>query len=88
MSYRKIKHWCIDNWENCTLIFIDDKAKILVGEAAAPEVATTHMRKVVTRKNVTLEASDHNYHMIYLTPSGPFIRSIKTCNRTVVSIKR
>ena len=70
------------------MIFIDDKAKILVGEAATPEAATSHMRKVVTTKNVTLEASDHNYHMIYLTPSDPFIRSIKTCNRTVVSIKQ
>ena len=76
MSYRNIKHWCVDNRENCTLIFMDDKAKIPVGEPGTPEPATSDMRKAVTTKNVTLEASDHNYHVTNLTPSVDLICDI------------
>ena len=76
MSYKNIKHWCVDNRENCTLIFMDDKAKILVGEPGTPELATSHMRKAVTTKNVTLAASDHNYHVTTLTPSVDLICDI------------
>ena len=50
MSYRNIRHWCIDNWENSTLAFMNDKAKIPVGEPGTLELATSHMRKAVTAK--------------------------------------
>ena len=48
---------------------MDDKAKIHVGDLGVLEAATSHMRKAVTTKNVTLESSDHNYHSVNLTPS-------------------
>ena len=37
------------------LIFVDNKAKIPVGEPGTPKPATSHMRKAVTTKNVTLK---------------------------------
>ena len=55
---------------------MDNKAKIPVGEPGTPEPATSHMRKAVTTKNVTLEASDHNYHVTNLTPSVDLICDI------------
>ena len=55
---------------------MDGKAKVLVGEPGTPEPATSHMRKAVTTKNVTLEASDHNYHVTNLTPSVDLICDI------------
>lgn len=52
---------------------MDDKAKVPVGEPGTPEAATTHNRRALTTQNVTLEASDHNYHLANLTPSVDFI---------------
>ena len=40
---------------------MDDKAKIPVSEPACPKVATSHMKKALTKKNVNLEPRDHNY---------------------------
>ena len=52
---------------------MDDKAKIPVGDLGVPEAATSHMRKAVTTKKVTLESSDHNNHSVNLTPSGTLL---------------
>ena len=67
--FRNLKSWCVVNKENITLICMDDKAKIPVGQPGTPEAATSHMQKAWTAKGVTLESSDHNYHAINLTPS-------------------
>ena len=48
---------------------MDDKAKIPIGEPGTPEAATSHSRKAITTKSVILEASDHNYHSVNVTPS-------------------
>ena len=48
---------------------MDDKAKIPVGDPGVLEASTSHMRKAVTTKKVTLESSDHNYHSVNLTHS-------------------
>ena len=48
---------------------MDDKAKIPVGETGTPEAATSHQRRVFSKCNIDLEASDHNYHSVNLTPS-------------------
>ena len=48
---------------------MDDKAKIPVGETGTPEAATSHQRRVLSKCNIDLEASDHNYHSVNLTPS-------------------
>ena len=40
---------------------MDDKAKIPVGETGTPEAATSHQRRVLSKCNIDLEASDHNY---------------------------
>ena len=58
------------------LIFMDHKAKNSVGEPRTPEAATSHMKKAVTTKDVTLEASDHNCHVTNLTPSVDVICNI------------
>ena len=49
---------------------MDDKAKVSVGEPGTPESASNHNRKALTKSNVELEASDHNYHVANLTPSA------------------
>ena len=48
---------------------MDDKPKIPAGDPGVFEAATSHMRKAVTTKKLTLESSDHNYHSVNLTPS-------------------
>ena len=48
---------------------MDDKPKIPAGDPGVSEAATSHMRKAVTTKKLTLESSDHNYHSVNLTPS-------------------
>ncbi len=48
---------------------MDDKAKIPIGEPGTPEAATSHGRKAISLNGVNLEASDHNYHSVSMTPS-------------------
>ena len=48
---------------------MDDRAKIPVGEPGTPEAATSHQRRALSSSNIDLEASDHNYHSVNLTPS-------------------
>jgi hypothetical protein len=55
---------------------MDDKAKIPIGEPGTPEPATHHNRRALTLGNVVLEASDHDYHSINLTPSVNLVCNI------------
>lgn len=55
---------------------MDDKAKIPVGEPGTPEAATNHNRRAFTKSNVELEASDHNYHSVNITPSVDLVCDI------------
>ena len=48
---------------------MDDKPKIPAGDPGVPEAATSHIRKAVTTKKLTLESSDHNNRSVNLTPS-------------------
>ena len=48
---------------------MDDKAKIPVGEPGAPEAATSHQCRALSRCKIDLEVSDHNYHSVNLTMS-------------------
>ena len=48
---------------------MDDKAKIAIGELRTPEAATSHNRRALTKSDIILEASDHNYHSVNITPS-------------------
>lgn len=68
-TFSNLKSWCVVNKTSTKLVFMDDKAKIPVGDPACPEAATSHMRKALTTKPTTLESSDHNYHCGNLTPS-------------------
>ena len=67
--HSNLKNWRIVNSEQTKLVFMDDKSKIPVGEPACPEAATSHMRRALTTKDVTLESTDHNYHCGNITPS-------------------
>ena len=42
-----------------------DKPKI----PGTPEAATSHQRLALSRSNIDLESSDHNYHSVNLTRS-------------------
>ena len=53
----------------CQLVFMDDKAKIPVGEPGTPEASTSHNRRALTLHGIEMEASDHNYHTVSMTPS-------------------
>ena len=66
---KNLKSLCLVNKENTTIICIDDKAKTPVGQPGTPKVATSHIQKAWTAKDVTLESSDHNYHAVNQTPS-------------------
>ena len=60
--FKNLESWCVVNKEKITLICMDDKAKIPVGQPGTPKAATSLMQKRWTAKGVTLESSDHNYH--------------------------
>ena len=55
---------------------MDDKAKIPVGEPACSEAATSDMKKVLTKNNVNMKSTDHNYHCVNITPSVNFLCNI------------
>ena len=76
MFFSNLRSWCVANRNLCRLIFMDDKAKIPVGNPGTPEAATCHNRKAWTRKEVVLESSDHNYHNSTITPSVDLICDI------------
>ena len=48
---------------------MDNKAKIPVGEPGTPKAATSHQCRALSRSNIDLDACDHNYHSVNLTPS-------------------
>lgn len=52
------------------------KAKIPIGEPGTPEASTSHNRRALTKSNITLESSDHNYHISNITPSVDFFVEI------------
>ncbi len=66
---RNIRSWCVENRENTVLVFMDEKGKIPIGKPGTPEAATSHNRKALTLRGVQLEASDHYYHSVSMTPS-------------------
>ena len=47
-----------------------NKAKIPVGEPGTPKAATSHQCWALSRSNIDLDTSDHNYHSVNLTPSA------------------
>ena len=49
---------------------MNDKAKIAIGELRTPEAATSHNRRALTKSDIILEASDHNYQCEYYTISN------------------
>ena len=57
-------------------MFMDDKAKIPIGEPSTPEAVTTHNRRALSTKKATQEASDHNYHVGNFTPSVNLVCAI------------
>lgn len=67
--HRNLRSWCVINKPFCHLVFMDDKSKVPVGEPGTPEAATSHNRRAFTNSNIKLEASDHNYHCVNITPS-------------------
>ena len=66
---RNLRSWCVQNKDHSQLIFMDDKAKIPIGEPGIPEATTSHNRRALTKSGIILEASDHNYHIVNITPS-------------------
>ena len=66
---RNLRSWCVKNKDHSQLIFMDDKAKILIGEPGTPEAATSHNRTALMKSGIILEASGHNYHSVNITPS-------------------
>ena len=57
-------------------MFMDDKAKIPIGEPSTPEAVTTHNRRALSTKKETQKASDHNYHVGNFTPSVNLVCAI------------
>ena len=52
--FKNLESWCVVNKEKITLICMDDKAKIPVGQPGTPKAATSLMQKRWTAKGVTL----------------------------------
>ena len=52
--FKNLESWCVVNKEKITLICMDDKAKIPVGQPGTPKAATSLMQKTWTPKGVTL----------------------------------
>ena len=45
-----------------------DKVKIPVREPGTPESATGHQCQALSRSNIDLKSSNHNYHSVNLAP--------------------
>ena len=57
---------------------MDHKAKIVIREPGCLESPTQHMKKALTTANITLEASDHNFHVASVTSSVNLICTISS----------
>lgn len=67
--FRYFKHRSVEQKSSSAVFFCDDKAKVPVGEPAAPVSTGVRGRMSIAPTSTTLGALDHDMHKASLTPS-------------------
>ena len=66
--YRYMKEYAIMVKEHCTMVSIDDKHRIKVGEPGYPVVVVERGRRVMVKAGATFEVGDHDYTKCSIIP--------------------
>ena len=67
--FRYMREYAIKMKEFCTLVCIDDKHKLKVGEPGCPVAAAERGKRVLVRAGTTFEVGDHDFTKFSITPS-------------------
>ena len=59
--YRYMREYALKLREYCTMVSIDDKHRLKVGEPGFPVAAAERGRRVMVRAGTTFEVGDHNF---------------------------
>ena len=72
-AWRYLREYAIKNRDMCTLVSMDDKHKIKVGEPGYPLAAAERGKQVIVAENEVMAVGDHDFSKSTLTPSVNFI---------------
>ena len=74
--FRYLREYAIKLKENCTLVCIDDKHRLKVGEPGFPVAAAERGRRVLVRPGTTFEVGDHDFNKFSIIPSVVLLTDI------------
>ena len=74
--FRYLREYAIKLKENCTLVCIDDKHRLKVGEPGFPVAAAERGRRVLVRAGTTFEVGDHDFTKFSIIPSVVLVADI------------
>lgn len=74
-SWRYLREMAIEHRSIATLVSMDDKHKIKVGEPSYPIAAAERGKQVIVGANQVMAVGDHDFTKCTLTPSVNFIVS-------------
>ena len=74
--FRYLREYSIQCREYCTMVCIDDKHRLKVGEPGFPVAAAERGRKVIVRAGTTFEVGDHDFTKFSIIPSVTLIVDI------------
>ena len=67
--YRYMREYAIKLKDHCTMVSIDDKHRMKVGEPGFPVAAAERGRRVMVRSGTTFEVGDHDFTKFSIVPS-------------------
>ena len=67
--YRYMREYAIKLKEHCTMVSIDDKHRMKVGEPGFPVAAAERGRRVMVRSGTTFQVGDHDFTKFSIVPS-------------------
>ena len=66
--FRYVREYAIQLKDQCTMVCIDDKRWLKVGEPGFPVAAAERGRKVIVRAGTTFEVGDHDFTKFNIVP--------------------
>lgn len=64
-----LREYAIECRDHCTMVCIDDKHRLKVGEPGFPVAAAEHGRKVIVHASTTFEVGDYDFTKFSIVPS-------------------
>ena len=74
--FRYLREYVVKLKDFCTMVCIDDKHRLKVGEPGFPVAAAERGRKVLVRAGITFEVGDHDFTKFSIIPSVSLVVDI------------